>query len=119
MPLDWGRATAGPSVLDLISFCAGAMSNVALDRGAFLAEARAACRDLVDDQTFSLGELWALMELGWSKALDAVDHPDPHTRATEHADLDFWVDRARHALDTAAMANLVTASDRETTKPAH
>lgn len=99
VPLDWGLATAGPPALDLITFCGGATSNVALDRDALLAEARTACHDLVDDQQFSLCEFWALMELGWNKALDALDHPDPRKRATERADLDFWIARARRALD--------------------
>jgi aminoglycoside phosphotransferase (APT) family kinase protein len=98
-PLDWGLATAGPSPLDLITFSLSAMSNVAMDRHRLLDAARAACRDLADDHTFSVCEFWALMELGWNKAPDAVDHPDPAKRATERADLDFWVTRARHALD--------------------
>jgi hypothetical protein len=80
------------------------MSNVAMGRDELLDEARAACRDLVDDETFSLFELWALMELGWNKALDAIDHPDPAKRATERADLDFWVTRARDALDASGGA---------------
>lgn len=103
VPLDWGLATAGPSALDLITFCVGATSNVTLDREHLVAQARAACRDLVDDQAFAACELWALMELGWNKALDAVDHPDPHKRATERADLDFWVARARAALDAGCL----------------
>ncbi|MGH9267452.1 MAG: phosphotransferase, partial [Acidimicrobiales bacterium] len=100
IPLDWGLATAGPAALDLITFCVGAMSNVTLDRDQLLVEARTACRDLVDPMAFTACELWALMELGWNKALDAVDHPDPHKRATERSDLDFWVTRARAALDS-------------------
>jgi hypothetical protein len=98
-PLDWGLATAGPAVVDLITFCVGAMSNVAFDRERLLAEANIACRPHTDDETFQLGEFWALMELGWNKALDAVDHPDPRKRAAEHGDLDFWIARARRALD--------------------
>ncbi|MGH9138761.1 MAG: phosphotransferase [Acidimicrobiales bacterium] len=117
VPLDWGLATAGPAALDLITFCVGAMSNVTLDREHLLAEARAACRDLVDDQAFAACQLWALMELGWNKALDAVDHPDRHKRAAERADLDFWVGRARRALDTAAMPTLVAGDDRDATPP--
>jgi aminoglycoside phosphotransferase (APT) family kinase protein len=100
-PLDWGLATAGPAPLDLVTFCLGAMSNVAMRRDELLQEARGACRDLVDDTTFSLFALFALLELGWNKALDAIDHPDPAKRATERADLDFWVTRARDALEVS------------------
>lgn len=82
-PIDWGLATAGPAPLDLVTFCLSAMSNVQLTRSDLLHEARAACRDLVDDDTFSLFELWALADMGWNKALDAIDHHDPTKRATE------------------------------------
>ena len=99
IPLDWGLATAGPAVIDLITFCVGAMSNVTFDREQFLAEAANECRQHTDAETFQLGEFWALMELGWNKALDAIDHPDPHKRVTERADLEFWVARSRRALD--------------------
>jgi hypothetical protein len=43
------------------------------------------------------------MWLGWNKALDAVEHPDPQIRARERADLDWWVDRARDALETGVL----------------
>ena len=97
--LDWGIATLGPPTLDLVTFCVGATSNVAMSREALLAEARAACTGLVDPTAFAAAELWGLMELGWNKALDAIDHDDPAKRATERADLDFWVGRARAALE--------------------
>lgn len=104
-PIDWGLATAGPAPLDLVTFCLSAMSNVQLTRSDLLHEARTACRDLVDDDTFSLFELWALAEMGWNKALDAIDHHDPTKRATEQADLDFWITRARHALDNGLLTS--------------
>lgn len=99
VPLDWGLATDGPPIVDFVTFCVGATSNVALSRDALLAEAADACGLSGDDDTIGLASLWALMELGWNKALDVVDHPDGAKRATEHADLDFWVERAMVALD--------------------
>ncbi len=98
VPLDWGLATDGPPVIDLLTFCLGATSNVELDREDLIALARRSCGDLADDRVFALGEFWTLMELGWNKALDAVEHPDAAKRATERADLDLWVGRARRAL---------------------
>jgi Phosphotransferase enzyme family len=103
IPLDWGLATLGPSSLDVVTFCVGGMSNVDLTRDQLLATAREACHDLVDDAAFAAAELWALLELGWNKALDVADHPDPAKRATERADLDFWVSRARAALESGAV----------------
>lgn len=103
VPLDWGMATEGPAALDLITFCIGAMSNVEVDRDELLAEARRACGDLCDDDTFARCAFWALAELGWNKALDAIDHPDPAKRAGERADLEFWVARAAAALDAGVV----------------
>lgn len=97
--LDWGLATLGPAPVDFVTFCVGGTSNVALSRDDLLAEARLAGAGLAGDDTWALAELWALIELGWNKALDAVDHPDPAKRAAEAADLGFWVDRARRTLD--------------------
>jgi hypothetical protein len=113
VPLDWGLATEGPSALDLITFCVGAMSNVELCRSALVGEARRACRDLCDDETFARCEFWALMELGWNKALDAIDHADPAKRATERADLEFWVDRARAALDAGVVPDRLRSRGAE------
>ncbi len=99
IPLDWGIATEGPPAIDFITFAIGGMSNVAMSRDALLAAARAACGPAADPDVLALAEYWALMELGWNKALDVVDHPDESKRATERGDLDFWVARARAALE--------------------
>jgi hypothetical protein len=37
---------------------------------------------------------------GWILGHSAVIHPDPAERTWAHAELDWWVPRARHALDT-------------------
>lgn len=101
--LDWNIATLGPPCVDLLTFCVGATSNVDVGRDELLAAARSACAWSVDDLSFAAAELWALVELGWNKAVDAVEHPDPAKRATEWADLDFWVRRARAALDRGVL----------------
>lgn len=103
IPLDWGVATLGPPSLDLVTFCVGGTSNVEMSREQLVAEARIACADMVDGAAFAAAELWALLELGWNKALDATEHPDPAKRAVERADLDFWVSRARASLDAGAI----------------
>ena len=40
--------------------------------------------------------------LGWNKALDVTENPDPIARARERADLDWWVARVRRELDAWA-----------------
>lgn len=96
--LDWGLATSGPPALDLLTFCVGATSNVDVSRDELVERARSSCRHC-DPAVFALAEFWTLMELGWNKALDAVDHPEPSRRCVAAADLAFWVKRARRALD--------------------
>jgi hypothetical protein len=46
-----------------------------------------------------LGLVW----LGWNKALDAAEHPDPATRAREREDLDWWVAQARTTLEAGVL----------------
>jgi hypothetical protein len=45
-----------------------------------------------------LALLAALVWLGWNKALDAAEHPDPAKRERERADLDWWVAQGRRTL---------------------
>lgn len=40
-----------------------------------------------------------LADLGWNKALDAVEHADGAVRARERADLDWWVAQACRTLE--------------------
>jgi hypothetical protein len=41
----------------------------------------------------------ALVFLGWNKAIDILENPDPAIRVQERADLDWWIDRVRKALE--------------------
>jgi len=96
--LDWNLATRGPASLDLVDFAIGCAANVDLPIDLVLAAARDACRDLVDDIVWNASVFWALCELGWNKALDAVSHPDPAEQARARRELDWWVDQAERAL---------------------
>lgn len=51
-----------------------------------------------DAPAMRLALLAALVWLGWNKALDGAEHPDPGVRARERADLAWWVDQARTTL---------------------
>lgn len=97
--LDWGLATAGPAVLDLATLLASNASLLPEPREQVVADFRAASGDLTSDASLRLGMLFGLLELGWNKALDAVEHPDPEVRARERADLDWWVGAAMPALE--------------------
>jgi hypothetical protein len=98
--LDWGLATTGPAVLDFVTFTVGSASHVALPREALLQEIRAACGADHDETVLRAALFYGLGERGWNKALDAAEHPDLTTRASQRAELDWWVARAREALES-------------------
>jgi hypothetical protein len=97
--LDWAMPTAAPGALDVARFLAGCASVVDLGREEVLEEYRRAAGPAYDERSTRLGLLSALVWLGWNKALDAAEHPDPSMRAREGADLAWWVGRARAALE--------------------
>lgn len=97
--IDWAMPTAGPGALDVARFIAGCASVVALGREELIATYRRAAGPAYDDRSMTHALLAALMWLGWNKALDTVEHPDAEIRARERADLDWWVARARGALE--------------------
>jgi hypothetical protein len=96
--LDWNLATAGPAALDFVTFAIGCSSHVDATRETVLRAGREACRDLVDDDAWDAAVVWALCELGWNKALDAVTHDDPTQRLAARDELAWWTTRAEHAL---------------------
>jgi hypothetical protein len=98
--LDWSLATAGPAVLDFVTFTVGGASHVMLPREALIQEIRAACGADHDEKVLRAALFCGLGELGWNKALDAAEHPDLAMRASQRAELDWWVARAREALES-------------------
>lgn len=97
--IDWAMPTAAPGALDVARFVAGCASVVALSREEVLAAYRDAAGPAYDARSERLSLLAATMWLGWNKALDAAEHPDPDIRARERADLDWWVRHSRTALE--------------------
>jgi hypothetical protein len=97
--LDWGLATEGPAVLDFVTFAVGCASHVALPRRALLDEIRRACGPDHDERVLRAALFFGLVEQGWNKAVDAAEHAEPATQAAQRAELDWWVARAREALE--------------------
>jgi thiamine kinase-like enzyme len=97
--LDWTLATAGPGALDLARFVAGCSAVVGLEREELLAAYEQAAGPAYDDASMHAALVAGLTWLGWNKALDAAEHPDPAKREREAADLAWWVARARTALE--------------------
>jgi hypothetical protein len=101
--LDWAMPCAAPGVLDVARFVAGCSSVVEPSREGVLATYAGAAGPAYDETATRLALLAALAWLGWNKALDVVDHPDPAVRARERADLDWWVREARITLESGAL----------------
>jgi hypothetical protein len=97
--IDWGMACAAPGAVDIGRFWAGCAQAVDLSGDDFLAVYRKEAGELYDERATRLGLLCGLVWLGWNKALDIVEHPDPVVRDREKAALPWWLDRAREGLE--------------------
>lgn len=98
--LDWGLAAQAPPAFEFTLYLTGAWSRIEASRETLLDDIRAACGVWHDERALQLSLVATFAEYGWNKALDAVDHSDPVIRAREAADLTWWVDRVRQALET-------------------
>jgi hypothetical protein len=101
--IDWGLASWAPPALEFTMFLMGAMSNVEATHEQLIADHRSAAGDHYDEIGLSLSYLTTLCDLGWNKALDAAGHDDAAKRATEAAELEWWVARARETLDAGLL----------------
>jgi len=96
--LDWAMPAAAPGALDIARFVAGCSSVVDASREQIIADYAAVAGPAYDEIAMRLSLLSALVWLGWNKALDAAEHPDPVVRAREQRDLDWWLGQARLTL---------------------
>jgi hypothetical protein len=101
--LDWGLAAVGPGALDIARFIAGCSSVVDVSREQMIADYREAVGPAYDEVAMQLALLAGLVWLGWNKALDAAEHPDPAVREREAGDLAWWVAHGRAALDAGLL----------------
>jgi hypothetical protein len=101
--IDWAMPCAAPGALDITRFIAGCSSVVDLSREEMLAVYKRAAGPAYDETAMRLALLASLTWLGWNKALDAAENPDPAVRAREQADLDWWVTQARTTFESGAI----------------
>jgi hypothetical protein len=109
--IDWGLATVGPAEVDigrLLAGCAhlfgpatpGEDSTTIVQRlDDLVGLQREAAGRAHDPAALRLGLLTGLTWLGWNKALDIVEHPEPAVRARERAALVWWLQQAELALE--------------------
>jgi hypothetical protein len=109
--IDWGLVARGPAELDigrLLAGCAqlfgpvgrGASATIVARLDGLLALQREVAGPAYDDHAMRLGLLAGISWLGWNKALDIVEHPDPAVRERERAALPWWLRQAELALET-------------------
>ena len=109
--IDWGLAAAGPAELDIGRLLAGcahlfgpvgrAESETIVARlDGLVALQREVAGPAYDDTALRLGLLSGLTWLGWNKALDIVEHPDPAVRERERVALKWWLRQAALAFET-------------------
>ena len=109
--IDWGLVAAGPAEIDigrLLAGCAQLFGPVGRDASAtivarldgLVALQREVAGPAYDDAAMRLGLLAGICWLGWNKALDMVEHPDPAVRERERAALPWWLRQAELALET-------------------
>jgi thiamine kinase-like enzyme len=101
--IDWAMPVAAPGTLDVARFIAGCASVVDCSREELIDAYRRAAGPAYDEGSMALALLAGLIWLGWNKALDAVEHPDPAIRVRERDDLEWWVAHARTALETGVL----------------
>jgi hypothetical protein len=96
--IDWSMPAFAPGAVDIGRFLAGCSSVVDLSREEVIATYREVCASY-DERAMHLALLTALLWLGWNKAMDATEHPDPAIRAREADDLQWWLTQARVTFD--------------------
>jgi aminoglycoside phosphotransferase (APT) family kinase protein len=110
--IDWGLAAAGPPEVDvgrLLAGCAQLFGPVGTrpDRetivgrlDGLVALHREAAGAAYDETALRLGLLSGITWLGWNKALDIVEHPDPAVQERERLALPWWLHQAELAFET-------------------
>ncbi len=101
--IDWGMPAAAPAAVDVARLLVGCASVIDATREQVIDDFRELAGAAYDEQAMRLALLTSLVWLGWNKALDAADHPDPVIRARERADLDWWINQAAITLDAGLL----------------
>lgn len=98
--IDWEVAGPGPPAIDVAWYLIISASRLTCTREHVLDDYRSIAGERYDPVGVELAMIGALAWLGWNKALDILEHPDPVIRERERGDLDWWVERVRRSLDT-------------------
>jgi len=98
--VDWEIAGCGCPAMDIAWYLIISATRIDATREQVIDDYRTIAGEHFDARAWDIACLFALLALGWNKAVDIVDSDDPAHAAQERADLDWWVGRAREALNT-------------------
>jgi ketosteroid isomerase-like protein len=98
--LDWGLATQGHPVVDYAWHLMHSAWRIDATHDQLWEDFRAARGERDDPLAVELGMIAGLTMYGWILGHSAVVHPDPAERIWARGELEWWVPRARHALET-------------------
>jgi hypothetical protein len=97
--LDWEFLGCAPPAVEFGWYLIISASRIDATREQVTEDFRRICGERFDPYALELGMISALLFLGWNKAIDILENPDPAIRAQERADLDWWIARVRTALE--------------------
>jgi hypothetical protein len=100
--LDWGLATQGHPVVDYAWHLMHSAWRIDATHDQLWEDFRAARGERDDPLAVELGAIAGLVMYGWILGHSAVIHPDPAERTWAREELEWWVPRARRALETCS-----------------
>jgi aminoglycoside phosphotransferase (APT) family kinase protein len=98
--IDWELVGRAPPAVDLAWYLIISASRIDASREDVIADYREIAGERFDPVAWDLACIGALMWLGWNKAIDITENPDPAIREQERSDLDWWIARVRAALES-------------------
>lgn len=98
--VDWEVAGIGSPAMEFAWYLIISATRIEATREQVVDDYRSIAGEHFDARAWDVACLFALLALGWNKAIDIVDSPDDAHVARERADLDWWTGRVRDALDT-------------------
>ena len=97
--LDWDLATVGTPTVEFAWYLCHDRWRIDASHDELEADFREAESGLLQPREVELGMLSGLVQYGWIFGHSLRVHPDPAETAWARAELDWWVPRARRALD--------------------
>lgn len=107
--IDWDLATAGTPTVEFSWYLAHSARRIDAEHDELEADHRSTQGDELSDDEVELGMVSGLVQYGWRIAHSARVHPDPAETEWGRRELDWWVPRARTALERLGGAPSATS----------